>query len=140
MEVNLKAKAAAWWNLKAYFAAGAPLEPAVPHKGGHNDLSRWRQFGGTLDRPAPPAPTPKLLTASWNGRDLSRPVFVGIDLAAPGADRSVQIGGFPDACFSTAGNCADPHDCLMWGCARGHGTPPRDMVKHPAPAPERLNF
>ena len=30
------------------------LLPAVPAKGGHNDLSRWRAFGGTLDRPSPP--------------------------------------------------------------------------------------
>jgi len=26
------------------------------HKAGHNDLYRWREFGGTLDRPPPPAP------------------------------------------------------------------------------------
>jgi hypothetical protein len=32
------------------------LEPAIPHKGGYNDLSRWKQFGGGLERPAPPAP------------------------------------------------------------------------------------
>lgn len=35
--------------------AGA-LQPAVPAKGGHNDLSRWEAFGGQLKRPAPPAP------------------------------------------------------------------------------------
>lgn len=28
----------------------------IPFKGGWNDLSRWKQFGGTLDRPPPPAP------------------------------------------------------------------------------------
>lgn len=27
-----------------------------PYKGGHNDLSRWKAFGGDLDRP--PSPTP----------------------------------------------------------------------------------
>jgi hypothetical protein len=32
------------------------LVPAIPAKGGSNDLSRWRAFGGTLERPAPPAP------------------------------------------------------------------------------------
>lgn len=26
------------------------------HKAGRNDLSRWKAFGGTLDRPPPPAP------------------------------------------------------------------------------------
>lgn len=36
---------------------------AVPHKGGHNDLSRWKKFGGTLERPAPPAPITKKPTA-----------------------------------------------------------------------------
>jgi hypothetical protein len=24
-------------------------------KGGYNDLGRWKEFGGTLDRPSPPA-------------------------------------------------------------------------------------
>lgn len=28
----------------------------IPFKGGHNDLSRWKRFGGKLERPAPPAP------------------------------------------------------------------------------------
>lgn len=26
------------------------------HGHGVNDLGRWKQFGGTLERPAPPAP------------------------------------------------------------------------------------
>lgn len=34
-----------------------PTDPDLqPIKGGYNDLSRWKAFGGTLDRPAPPAP------------------------------------------------------------------------------------
>lgn len=42
------------------FAAGQEIEPSVPHKGGHNAaLERWKQFGGTLERPAPPAPIHK---------------------------------------------------------------------------------
>ncbi|UFW75162.1 hypothetical protein [Bradyrhizobium sp. WU425] len=28
----------------------------IPFKGGRNDLSRWKPFGGKLERPAPPAP------------------------------------------------------------------------------------
>jgi len=28
----------------------------IPWKGGHNDLRQWKQFGGKLERPAPPAP------------------------------------------------------------------------------------
>jgi hypothetical protein len=28
-----------------------------PEKHGVNDLSRWKQFGGQLDRPAPPPPS-----------------------------------------------------------------------------------
>lgn len=32
------------------------FDQAVPHKGGRNDLSRWKQFGGDLDRPAAPGP------------------------------------------------------------------------------------
>lgn len=28
----------------------------IPFKGGWNDLRRWKSFGGTLDRPPPPAP------------------------------------------------------------------------------------
>jgi len=35
------------------------LVPAIPAKGGTNDLSRWAAFGGTLERPAPPAPMRK---------------------------------------------------------------------------------
>jgi hypothetical protein len=32
------------------------FDSAVPHKGGHNDLSRWKCLGGELERPAAPAP------------------------------------------------------------------------------------
>ena len=34
------------------------FDSAVPHKSGHNDLSRWKQFGGSLERPKPPSPIP----------------------------------------------------------------------------------
>lgn len=30
--------------------------PAQRRKCGVNDLSRWKQYGGHLERPAPPAP------------------------------------------------------------------------------------
>jgi hypothetical protein len=28
----------------------------IPWKGGHNDLRRWKSFGGVLERPEPPSP------------------------------------------------------------------------------------
>lgn len=38
-----------------------PRDPhLMPDKGGHNDLSKWENFGGTLKRPAPPSPMRKL--------------------------------------------------------------------------------
>jgi hypothetical protein len=40
----------AWWQPPASF------DSAVPAKGGHNDLSRWKHSGGDLPRPDPPAP------------------------------------------------------------------------------------
>jgi hypothetical protein len=30
--------------------------PAIPNKHGRNDLSRWKQHGGSLEKPEPPAP------------------------------------------------------------------------------------
>lgn len=37
-------------------------------KAGRNDLSRWKQFGGTLDRPPPPpAATPRRHTPPCEG-------------------------------------------------------------------------
>jgi hypothetical protein len=32
------------------------LIPAIPAKGGQNDLSQWKAFGGSRERPDPPAP------------------------------------------------------------------------------------
>lgn len=44
------------------------LEPSIPNKGGHNDLSRWEKFGGTLKRPGPPASiSSKSYAAGGNG-------------------------------------------------------------------------
>lgn len=44
--------------------------------------------------------------------------------AAHAADASPLIlGGFPDACFQTG--CLNPSDCLLWGCLKDRGHPPR---------------
>ncbi len=73
MDERKARKAAAWYQLKAWFAKGELLT-APDHgqlgqssiaKGGHNDLSRWAAFGGKWVRPPPPAP-----------------IIRGIDLAA----------------------------------------------------------
>lgn len=79
------------------------LLPAIPAKQGHNDLSRWEAFGGALPRPASPAP---------------------INVKHAGEPTEPMLGGFPDGCFNSL-NCTTPNDCLMWGCVKGHGTPPR---------------
>jgi hypothetical protein len=60
------------------------------------------------------------------------PVLVGIDYAdndRGGFSPEIQIGGLPSACFERC----QATDCVEWGCAKGHGNPPRDMVKHPPP-------
>lgn len=42
-------------------------EPIVAYKGGHNDLGRWKQFGGTLERPQSPAPITKAVETKETG-------------------------------------------------------------------------
>lgn len=36
-----------------------------------------------------------------------------------------QLGGFPDRCLSS-GECTTSDDCILNGCAHGHGTPARE--------------
>lgn len=42
-----------------------------------------------------------------------------------------SLGGFPDWCLSS-GECTTHNDCIMYGCVKGHGTPPRNMTLAPA--------
>lgn len=58
----------AWlvWGRHGWRTAGTLADGylEIPYKGGHNDLGRWKQFGGTLDRPPPPAPMNSARSAS----------------------------------------------------------------------------
>lgn len=46
-----------------------------------------------------------------------------------------RLGGFPDHCLSS-GECTTPNDCILNGCAHGHGTPPREpSPSSPLPSP-----
>lgn len=47
---------------KRFDCIGQLASPRLTDKQGQNDLSRWKQFGGTLERPA--APPPSLRPAS----------------------------------------------------------------------------
>jgi hypothetical protein len=44
-----------------------------PSKGGSNDLSRWKQFGGTLDRPAPPPSSSPALVQGYTAPAGKKP-------------------------------------------------------------------
>lgn len=63
-----------WTIANIVIAAALLLRPsrafdsAVPHKGGHNDLSRWQAFGGSLKRPDPPLKLPPLPQGSLKRR------------------------------------------------------------------------
>lgn len=45
--------------LTVFAVLGETLRRTDIDKAGQNDLSRWRRWGGTLDRPSPPAPMRK---------------------------------------------------------------------------------
>lgn len=39
-----------------------------------------------------------------------------------------QLGGFPDWCLVQ--DCTTPNDCILYGCVKGHGSPPRINKDH----------
>lgn len=45
----------------------------------------------------------------------------------------MKLGGFPQRCFDRDG-CPDAVDCVMWGCAKDHGSPPRSTRQAPTEA------
>lgn len=51
-------------------------------------------------------------------------------LSSPSQEPSPILGGFPDWCLNS--ECTTPNDCILFGCAHGHGTPPR-IVAQPLP-------
>lgn len=56
-------------------------------------------------------------------------LLTGLDLEEP----TVQLGGFPYDCFEHG--CIDHNDCLLNGCLKGPGTPPR-LIKAASPSDE----
>lgn len=53
----------------------------------------------------------------------------------PEPSPTFHLGGFPDHCLSN-GECTTPDDCILNGCAHGHGTPSREpSPSSPLPSP-----
>lgn len=49
--------------------------------------------------------------------------IIEVTIGAETYVRPVQLGGFPWGCYHN--HCSTPGDCVMFGCIKGHGTPPR---------------